>query len=123
RSADVPTTTGLLPPSSSVTGTRCSAAARNTDLATPGDPVKRRWAKGWAANAAAISAPPSTTAASVTSKYAPNILDSSAEVAGASSDGLSSRRLPAANTLAAARHDSSTGPFQGTIAPTTPSGS
>ncbi len=50
-SAERPTTTGLLPPSSSVTGTRFSAAARITCRPIEVAPVKTRWSKGRAEKA------------------------------------------------------------------------
>ncbi len=50
-SASSATITGDLPPSSSVTGTRFSAAARMTWRPTSVDPVKIRWSKGRPVNA------------------------------------------------------------------------
>lgn len=61
RSVDAPTMTGHLPPSSSVQGTRFSAAARATILPTRVDPVYMRWSKGRLLNVAATSAWPVTT--------------------------------------------------------------
>ncbi len=42
----MPTMAGDLPPNSSVTGTRFSAAARMMCFATEPAPVNRRWSKG-----------------------------------------------------------------------------
>ena len=122
RSALRPTTTGLLPPSSSVTGTRCSAAAFITCLPTAVEPVNTRWSQGWALKAAAISGPPSTTASSVRSKASATACATSAAVRGTISLGLSTARLPAASTLASGANKVNNGAFQVPMMPTTPLG-
>ena len=58
------TIAGDLPPSSSVTGVRFSAAARITARPTAVEPVKSRWSNGSAEKAARPSASPVTTATS-----------------------------------------------------------
>ena len=55
-SASGDTTTGFLPPSSRVTGTRCCAAACCTSAPTDGEPVKNRWSNGSVETAASIVA-------------------------------------------------------------------
>lgn len=100
RSADRPITTALLPPSSSVSGTRFSAAARITWRAIEVAPVKTRWSNARLENARPTSGPPVTTAIFASSKATANISFSSAEVAGVASDGLIIARLPAASTPA-----------------------
>ena len=52
------TSTGLLPPSSSVTGVKCSAAARMTLFPTPTLPVKKIWSNRSRSKAALTSRPP-----------------------------------------------------------------
>ena len=53
--------TGDLPPSSRVTGVRCSAAAAMTLFPTAGLPVKKITSKGLSTRASASSRPPSAT--------------------------------------------------------------
>ena len=115
-------TTGDLPPSSSVTGTRLALAAFITALPTGVLPVKTRWSKGSAENAAPMSGPPVTTATCSSGKISPSILARSALVAGVNSDGLIMARLPAAIAVASGISDSPTGKFHGDMMPTTPSG-
>ena len=121
-SAERPTTTGLLPPSSSVTGTRFSEAARITWRPIAVAPVKIRWSKGRAENAWPTSGPPVITAISLSSKAPANICFSSSDVAGVVSDGLIIARLPAAKTPASGAKVRLTGKFHGLITPTTPLG-
>jgi hypothetical protein len=52
-------TTGLLPPSSNVTGVRYLLAASITTFPTLGLPVKKMWSNRWARSAVFISDPPS----------------------------------------------------------------
>ena len=122
RSAERPITTGLLPPSSSVSGTRFSAAARMTWRAIDVAPVKTRWSNARLAKACPTSGPPVKTAISSGSKLPANISCSSAEVAGVVSDGLIIARLPAARTPASGAKARFTGKFQGLMMPTTPLG-
>lgn len=97
RSASGDTTTGFLPPNSSVTGTRFRAAACCTSEPTDGEPVKNKWSNGSPAKAAETSGPPVTIASSVGSKYFGAIEAISSAVRGVISDILISTRLPAAN--------------------------
>ncbi|MNR42567.1 hypothetical protein D3C85_1610980 [compost metagenome] len=91
---------GDLPPSSRVTGTRFSAAARNTCLPMLVAPVNSRWSNGWPQNAWPTCAPPRTTATS-SSAYTERINRAiNSEVCGLNSDGLIITRLPAANAPA-----------------------
>ena len=92
-----PITTGDLPPSSSVTGVRFSAAARITSLPTFGLPVKNRWSNGSPPNAAPTSGPPWNTATSVSSNADATSRSTSAAVCGTNSDILIIARLPAAS--------------------------
>ena len=117
-----PTTTGLLPPSSRVTGTRCSAAAFITCRPTEVEPVKTRWPQGWALKAAATSGPPCTTASSLGSKASATAWATSCAVRGTISLGLSTARLPAANTLASGANKVKSGAFHVPMMPTTPLG-
>ena len=122
RSADLPRITGLLPPSSRVTGTRFSAAARMTWRATEVAPVKIRWSKARREKASPTSGPPVTTAISSSEKAPANIVRISSEVAGVNSEGLIMARLPAARMPARGAKVRFTGKFQGLITPTTPLG-
>ncbi|OBJ32254.1 hypothetical protein A5620_25375 [Mycobacterium colombiense] len=121
-SAPGATTTGFLPPSSSVTGTRCWAADRCTRAPTDGEPVKKRWSNGKAANAAATSGPPVTTCSSSDSKYSGASDAIRSAVCEVTSDILIIARLPAANAVAAGRTTRLSGKFHGPMIPITPSG-
>ena len=109
RSAPASTIAGLLPPSSSVTGVRFSAAAFATIRPTAVEPVKNRWSNGSLANAAPVSAPPVTTVNSSGAKRCAIASASSADVAGVTSDGFSITRLPAASAPIAGASASCTG--------------
>lgn len=122
RSADLPRITGLLPPSSSVTGTRFSAAARITWRATEVAPVKIRWSKASPENCSPISGPPVITAISSSEKAPANMVFISSDVTGVYSDGLIIARLPAARIPASGAKVRLTGKFHGLITPTTPLG-
>ena len=100
---------GDLPPSSSVTGTRLSAAASATRRPTVVEPVKNRWSQRCSANAWPTAASPSTTANSSSSNSRETRFSSSADVAGVSSEGFSSTRLPAASAPIAGASASWTG--------------
>ena len=91
--------TGDLPPSSSVTGVRLSAAARITCLPTAVLPVNSRWSKGKAEKAAATSASPITTATCTSSKASSSITRSASAVSGVNSLILIITRLPALRAL------------------------
>ena len=117
-----PTSTGDLPPSSSVTGTRLAAAAVITARPTAVEPVNTRWAQGWALNSVATSTPPLTSATTSGAKCSASAAASTAAVRGAISDGFSMARLPAASTLASGENRVYRGAFQVPMMPTTPFG-
>ncbi len=121
-SASGATTTGFFPPSSRVTGTRFSAAARCTRRPTPVDPVKKRWSSGSRVKAAPTSGPPVTTASSDGSKYFTASERVSSAVCAVISDILIMTRLPAANAEAAGTTTNWSGKFHGPMMPTTPRG-
>ena len=97
KAAPRPTMAGDLPPSSSVTGVRCSLAARITWRPTSVEPVNSRWSKGRLANSRATSASPLTTAISSGAKASPTSRANSSAKRGVYSDCLSIARLPAAS--------------------------
>ena len=109
RSASAATIVGLFPPSSSVTGVRCFAAAAMTTLPTLVDPVKKMWSKRVSSSAVVSGTPPSTTATASSSRYCGMRRASVAAVAGASSDGLATTQLPAASAAAMGSTRSCTG--------------
>ena len=123
RSALRPRTTGLLPPSSSVTGTRFSAAACMTRRPVAVEPVKSKWSNGSEENSLATSGPPVTTATSASSNVLATSSRVSSLVASVNSLGLIIARLPAANTWASGPSERFTGKFHGLKMPTTPFGS
>jgi len=90
------TTAGLLPPSSSVTGARCPAAACITFFPIAGLPVKWMWSKGRRVSASATFGPPEKSATWSSSKRDSTISAISAVVWGVNSEGLRIARLPAA---------------------------
>ena len=95
--ASSPMMHGDLPPSSSVTGVRFSAAACITSRPTAVEPVKNRWSNGSRENAAPASALPTMVATfSNGNRPARNSARNSA-VRGASSEGFTITRLPAAS--------------------------
>jgi len=96
-SASGDTTTGFLPPNSSVTGTRFCAAACCTSEPTAGEPVKNRWSNGSREKATETSGPPVTMSSSFGSKYLGAVDFISSAVLGVISDILIMTRLPAAN--------------------------
>ena len=96
-SADGHTTTGLFPPSSSVTGHRCFAAAAMTIRATVPLPVYITWSNRSASTAVVSATPPVATATSSGEKYLGICSASTADVAAATSLGLISTVLPAAS--------------------------
>src|SRR5580658_9055958 len=100
---------GDLPPSSRVTGVRCSDAARITSRPTDVEPVNKRWLKGSAVNARPTDASPRTTATTSGENVAETIRASNSDVAGVYSDGLSITRLPAAKAPASGAMDRKTG--------------
>src|ERR1700758_4298032 len=116
------TMTGHLPPSSSVTGTRFSAAALITRRATAPPPVKSRWSNGRLAKACATSGPPLTTAISDGSKTDEIMRSVKADEAGLNSEGRIMTRLPAATIPASGAKVRLKGKFHGLMTPTTPGG-
>ena len=108
RSVEASTYAGDLPPSSRVTGVRCSAAARSTTLAAASPPVKKMWSKRSASSAVVSGMPPSTTSAAP-ARYSGIHRARAAEVAGACSLGLSTTVLPAARAPASGASSSCSG--------------
>ncbi len=88
---------GDLPPNSSVTGVRFSAAARMTTLPMVGEPVNTIWLNGKVVNLAGsvISSPKTATSSSL--KTSASMRRSMALVFGVISGSLIMTRLPAAN--------------------------
>ena len=125
-SASGNTIDGLLPPSSSDTGTIRSAAAAMTSFPTSVDPVNESLrTSGWCASGAPHSSPnPVSTLRTPGGRCSLAISASRSTASGASSAAFITIVFPAHGRpcaiLTAAR---STGAFQGMMAPTTPSGS
>src|ERR1700739_330384 len=95
-SASAATMTGLLPPSSTVTGVNVGAAAAMIFLPTSVPPVNKAWSKPWANRAWVTAASPSTTRTASASRYSGTSRASTAELAGANSEGLTTAQFPAA---------------------------
>ncbi|SKS06322.1 Uncharacterised protein [Mycobacteroides abscessus subsp. abscessus] len=87
--------TGLLPPSSRVTGVSVGAAAAMILLPTSVPPVNKIWSKPSAINPCVARTSPSTTRTASESRYCGISRASNAEVAGAYSEGLITAQLPA----------------------------
>ena len=117
-----PMTTGHLPPSSSVTGTRLRAAACMTRRPMVVDPVNSRWSKGSPTKVCATSGPPVTTANSLGSKDCATSSCSSEDTPGVNSEGFNRQRFPAATMPARGPKDRAIGKFQGVTTPITPNG-
>ena len=123
RSASANTTSGDLPPSSSVSGTRRSAAsaARWRPVAT--DPVNAIFrTSGWAASGVPTSGPAPVTTFSTPSgnpASAARRARSRVEVE-VSSDGFATTAFPTASAGASARQAWLSGRFQGVMTATTP---
>ncbi|MNN35802.1 hypothetical protein D3C81_1496660 [compost metagenome] len=79
-----------MPPSSSVNGVRCCAAAAITLRPTAVEPVNTRWSNGSAENADATLASPCTTRTRSAGNTSASSDCRKAEVAGVCSEGLSS---------------------------------
>ena len=122
RLAEREITTGDLPPSSSVTGTRLRAAAVSTCRAMLVAPVKIMWSKGSEVKACPTSGPPQNVVTSVGSKASATMSSITLDVSGVNSDGLIIARLPAARMPASGWNTIDTGKFQGATIPTTPLG-
>lgn len=103
RTRSTPTSSrqGDLPPSSSVVGTSCAAAANATRRPTAGEPVNSRWSQRRPEKAAATSASPVTTSNSSASKRSASSAARQPAVCGVASLGLSMARLPAASAATA----------------------
>src|SRR3984885_3940464 len=122
-SASADTMTGLLPPSSSVTGVRCDAAPSYTFRPISVPPVNRRWSKPCAISSWLTAPSPSMTAIASVSRYRGTSSAISADDAGATSDGLSTNVLPAAIAPTAGPSVSANGTFQAPMISTVPYGS
>ncbi|MNJ66100.1 hypothetical protein D3C77_621470 [compost metagenome] len=122
RSAEREMMVGDLPPSSRVTGTRFSAAARMTCLPMLLAPVNSRWSNGNAQKAWPTSAPPVTMATSSSANTVGKMRAISALVCGLNSDSLIITRLPAARAPARPLKIMLPGKFQAVRMPTTPNG-
>ena len=126
RSASAKTTLADLPPSSSVTRLIVAAAPAAIPRPTSVEPVKAILAtSGCSTRRDPQTLPgPATTLSTPSGRPASSaILSSSSAVSGVSSAGFSTIVLPAASAGAAFQEAITSGKFQGTIRPTTPSGS
>ena len=126
RSASAKTTLADLPPSSSVTRLIVAAAPAAIPRPTSVEPVKAILAtSGCSTSRCPQTLPgPATTFSTPSGSPASSaIRSSSSAVSGVSSAGLSTIVLPAASAGATFQEAITSGKFQGTIRPTTPSGS
>jgi len=125
RFASAQTIIGDLPPSSSETGTIRCAPAPYTMRPAASEPVKVILAmSGCAVSAAPQEGPSPTTTFTTPSGRKRFRITAQARVAkGASSDALMTTVFPATSAGAIFSMVSTSGTFQGTMAPTTPSGS
>ena len=117
------TTAGLLPPNSSVTEARFSAAAFITFLPMLVPPVKQMCWKGRVVRWALTSGPPSTTVATSDGTASATMDARTWDVSGVCSEGLRITRFPAARALTNGRSVKITGKFQGEMMSTWPLGS
>ena len=126
RSASSNTTTGDLPPSSSVTFFRSAAAARTIMRPTSVEPVKAILSTPGCAASAAPALSPVPLTRLMTPSGTPASWQISARriaLSGASSAGFSTSVQPVARAGATLSITIGSGEFQGVIAPTTPIGS
>ena len=126
RSASAKTTLADLPPSSSVTRLIVAAAAAPIPRPTSVEPVKAILAtSGCSTSRLPQTLPgPATTFSTPSGNPASSaIRSSSSAVSGVSSAGFRTTQLPAASAGATFQAAIVSGKFQGTISPTTPSGS
>ena len=126
RSASAKTTFGDLPPSSSLTGTRCCAAARITARPVTVEPTKLMWSMSGCPVSATPASGPSPVTTLSTPGGSPARRPSSASAngdSGAISDGFSTTVLPAASAGATLAAVSTAGTFHGMITAQTPYGS
>ncbi len=116
---------GDLPPSSSVTRLSVSAELRMISLPTEVEPVKAILSPpGCFTNAAPVSGPPVTIFSTPGGRPASSANSPKrSAVSGVCSAGLSTTVLPQASAGPSFQLASSSGKFQATIAPTTPTGS
>ena len=125
-SASPKTMLALLPPSSRVTRFTWSAHPRMICLPTPVEPVKHTLrTSGWVTKRSPTTAPrPGITVSTPSGRPASSASSPSRiAVSGVSSAGLSTTVLPAASAGAKPQPAMGIGKFQGTMMPTTPSGS
>ena len=125
RSASANTMLADLPPSSSVTRLMVSAAWRAMPRPTSVEPVNATLAtSGCSTRREPHTLPgPATTFSTPSGSTVAAIFSSSTAVSGVSSAGLSTTVLPAASAGPSFHAAITSGKFQGTIRPTTPSGS
>ena len=126
RSESAKTMFALLPPSSSVTRFTWAAQPAMRCLPTPVDPVNTTLrTAGWATNRSPTTDPlPGMTWKTCSGRPACSASSPSLiAVSGVSSAGLSTTEFPAARAGAKPQPAIGIGKFQGTITPTTPSGS
>jgi hypothetical protein len=123
--ASAKTMFALLPPSSIVTLATRSAAVRRMPLPTSVDPVNAIFATPGCSTSAwpAIEPLPGTTLSTPSGRPPSRTRRAGSADSGVNSAGLSTTVLPAASAGATFHDASSSGKFQATIAPTTPSGS
>ncbi len=117
---------GSLPPSSSVSGHRRSAARAATTRPASAEPVKTSlWTPRWRTRASPIVSPgPCTTRTSPAGAPARRKSSSTRRpVSGVSSEGFRTTALPAATAEAAWVRGTPSGKFHAETMPTTPTGS
>src|SRR5690606_26166897 len=122
RSIDGCTSTGDLPPSSRITGTRFSAAAAMTVLPTAVEPVKISVSKGKRQKASEITPPPFTTATNSVGKASPSAFSRTTPKAADALENLIIVWLPAASAQIRGPIDNNSGQFPGAILPSPPQG-
>ena len=122
-SASADTITGLLPPSSSVTGVRCGAAPSYTLRPISVPPVNSKWSNPCAMSSWLTAPSPSTTAIASLSRYRATSSAINADDAGATSDGLSTTVFPAAIAPTAGPSVNANGKFHAPMINTVPYGS
>ncbi len=125
RSASANTMLGDLPPSSSETLARWSAASFITLVPVSVEPVNATLSTpSWRTSARPVSAPPVTTLNTPGGNPASSISRANSSVdAGVCSAGLTTTVQPAASAVASLKVSSSSGEFHGTTIATTPIGS
>mmetsp|Transcript_10742 Transcript_10742/g.28716 ORF Transcript_10742/g.28716 Transcript_10742/m.28716 type:complete len:231 (+) Transcript_10742:766-1458(+) len=117
------TMVGDLPPSSSVQGVRCSAAARATTRATAPLPVYMMWSQRSSSSAVASGMAPVTTATASGSTYLGRSSFRRASEAGEISEGFRRQQLPAQRAATTGVSARLTGKFHAERSRTTPLGS